>query len=55
MTGLVWKDMLVSAKTAKSYGLIILFYLGLAFFDVFDISFVTAFVSVMLIMLPLAA
>ena len=55
MTGLVWKDMLVSAKTAKSYGLIILFYLGLAFFDVFDISFVTAFVSVMLIMLPLVA
>ena len=55
MTGLVWKDMLVSAKTAKSYGLIMLFYLGLAFFDVFEVSFLTSFVSVMLIMLPLSA
>lgn len=55
MTGLIMKDLLVSKRSLKAYLGIMLFYAVLTFLGVFNISFVTAFVSVMLIMLPIGA
>lgn len=55
MTGLIVKDMLVSKRSLKAYFGIMIFYAVLTFMGVFDIAFVTAFVSVMLIMLPIGA
>lgn len=55
MTGLIVKDFLVSKRSLKAYLGIMLFYAVLTFLGVFNISFVTAFVSVMLIMLPIGA
>lgn len=55
MTGLIVKDFLVSRRSLKAYLGIMLFYAVLTFMGVFNISFVTAFVSVMLIMLPIGA
>ena len=55
MTGLILKDFLVSKRSLKAYLGIMIFYAVLTFLDVFNISFVTAFVSVMLIMLPIGA
>lgn len=55
MTGLIVKDFLVSKRSLKAYFGIMLFYAVLTFLGVFNISFVTAFVSVMLIMLPIGA
>lgn len=55
MTGLIVKDMMVSKRSLKAYFGIMLFYAVLTFMGVFSISFVTAFVSVMLIMLPIGA
>ena len=55
MTGLIAKDFLVSKRSLKAYLGIMIFYAVLTFLDVFNISFVTAFVSVMLIMLPIGA
>lgn len=55
MTGLIMKDLLVSKRSLKAYLGIMIFYAVLTFMGVFSISFVTAFVSVMLIMLPIGA
>ena len=55
MTGLIVKDILVSRRSLKAYLGIMLFYAVLTFMGVFSASFVTAFVSVMLIMLPIGA
>lgn len=55
MTGLIAKDFLVSKRSLKAHLGIMLFYAVLTFMGVFNISFVTAFVSVMLIMLPIGA
>lgn len=55
MTGLIVKDFLVSKRSLKAYFGIMIFYAVLTFLGVFNISFVTAFVSVMLIMLPIGA
>ena len=55
MTGLIAKDFLVSKRSLKAYFGIMIFYAVLTFMGVFNISFVTAFVSVMLIMLPIGA
>lgn len=55
MTGLILKDFLVSKRSLKAYLGIMVFYAVLTFLGVFNISFVTAFVSVMLIMLPIGA
>ena len=55
MTGLIMKDMLVSKRSLKAYLGIMIFYVVLTFMGVFSIAFVTAFVSVMLIMLPIGA
>lgn len=55
MTGLLLKDLLVLQKALKTYVLFLGAYLVLALLDVFDISFVTAMVQVILLMLPLSA
>lgn len=55
MIGLIMKDLLVSKRSLKAYFGIMIFYAALTFLGVFNISFVTAFVSVMLIMLPIGA
>lgn len=53
MTGLLIKDILIMRKTLKSYLLFWAFYLLLAIFGLFNISFVTAFIQVMVMMLPI--
>lgn len=55
MTGLIMKDLLVSRRSLKAYLGIMLFYAVMTFLGMFNFAFVTAFVSVMLIMLPIGA
>lgn len=55
MTGLIWKDFLVMRKGMKSYLLMIAIYVVLAWLGVFNYSFVTTFVQVMLMVLPISA
>lgn len=55
MTGLIWKDFMVSKRTVKAYLGIMIFYAALTVMGMFSVTFVTAFVSVMLIMLPISA
>ena len=55
MTGLIWKDFMVSKRTVKAYLGIMIFYSAMTVMGMFSVSFVTAFVSVMLIMLPISA
>lgn len=55
MIGLVWKDILVMRKTLRAYALFLAFYLLLAVMGAFDISFVTAMIQVILLMVPISA
>lgn len=55
MTGLIIKDFLILRKTLKSYLLIICIYAALAALGMFSISFVAAFISVMVMILPISA
>lgn len=55
MTGLIMKDFLVMRKGMKSYLLMIVIYVVLAWLGVFNYSFVTTFVQVMLMVLPISA
>lgn len=55
MTGLIWKDFLVMRKGMKSYLLMIAIYVVLAWLGVFNYSFVTTFIQVMLMVLPITA
>lgn len=55
MTGLIVKDILVLRKALRSYALFLLFYVGLAAVGLFSISFVTAFVQVIVMILPMSA
>ena len=55
MTGLIWKDFMVSKRTVKAYLGIMIFYAAMTVMGMFSVTFVTAFVSVMLIMLPISA
>lgn len=55
MTGLVLKDILVMRKSIKSYGLFMLFYLVMSALDIFPISFTTALVQIIVMMLPIGA
>lgn len=55
MTGLMLKDIFVMRKTLKTYLLFLLFYLALSVLGLFSISFVTAFIQVMVMMLPIGA
>ena len=55
MTGLVLKDFLVLRKALKSYVLFLLFYFILALVGLFSISFITAFVQILVMILPMSA
>ena len=55
MTGLVLKDFLVLRKALRTYVLFLIFYLILAIFDLFSISFITAFVQIIVMILPMSS
>ena len=55
MTGLILKDALVLKKTLKTYLLLLAVYAVLAAVGVFSVSFVTAFLEVIALMLPMSA
>ena len=55
MTGLIMKDLLVMRKTMKSYLLIIVIYVVLAYLDVLNYGFIITFIQVMLMVLPITA
>ena len=55
MTGLILKDFLVMRKTIKTYALLLLFYVIMTVLDLFSISFTTAILEVIVMMLPMSA
>lgn len=55
MTGLVLKDFLVLRKALRTYVLFLILYLILAIFDLFSISFITAFVQIIVMILPMSS
>ncbi len=55
MTGLIVKDFLILRKTFKSYLLIMVLYAALSALGMFNVSFVAAFISVVVMLLPISA
>lgn len=55
MTGLVLKDFLVLRKALRTYVLFLIFYLILAIVGLFSISFITAFVQIIVMILPMSS
>ena len=55
MTGLVLKDFLVLRKALRTYVLFLIFYLILAIVGLFYISFITAFVQIIVMILPMSS
>ena len=55
MTGLILKDVLVLRKALRSYALCLFFYMGMAAVGLFSISFITAFMQVIVMILPMSA
>lgn len=55
MTGLIVKDFLIMRKSIKTYILFLLFYFVMAAVGIFPISFITAMVQIIIMMLPLSA
>lgn len=55
MTGLIVKDFLVMRKSIKAYILFLLFYFVMTALGLFSISFITAMVQIIIMMLPLSA
>lgn len=55
MTGLMVKDFLVMRKSIKTYILFLSFYFVMAALGIFPISFITAMVQIIIMMLPLSA
>lgn len=55
MIGLFWKDLLVAKKTLRAYLLFLLLYLSMAVAGMFSITFVTSFLSVLVMLLPMSA
>ena len=55
MTGLILKDVLVLRKALRSYALFLFFYMGMAAVGLFSISFITAFMQVIVMILPMSA
>ena len=55
MTGLILKDVLVLRKALRSYALFLFFYMGMAAVGLFSISFITAFIQVIVMILPMSA
>lgn len=55
MSGLVLKDMLVLRKSLKTYVLFLAFYVVMAVVGMFSISFITAFVQIIVMLLPMSS
>ena len=55
MTGLILKDILVLRKALKSYALFLAFYFVLALVGLFSVAFITAFVQVIIMILPMSS
>lgn len=55
MTGLVLKDFLVLRKALRTYVLFLIFYLIMAIVGLFSISFITAFVQIIVMILPMSS
>lgn len=55
MTGLILKDLLILRKTLKSYAIMLAFYLAMAAMGLFDLSFVTSIINIIIMILPLSA
>ena len=55
MSGLLWKDILVSRKNLKFYIYFLLAYFALAVLGIFEITFVTTFSTIILMMVPVSA
>lgn len=55
MTGLILKDCLVMRKALKSYLMIMLLYVVLAWLDVLNYAFIITFIQIMLMVLPITA
>ena len=54
MTGLIWKDILIMRKNIRFYVIFLAAYFSLALLDIFDISFVITFSTVIIMMLPVS-
>ena len=55
MTGLILKDLLVLRKTLRTYILFLLFYFVMALLNLFSIAFITAFVQIIVMILPMSS
>lgn len=55
MTGLILKDILVMRKTIKTYAMFLLFYLVMTVLGLFTISFTTAILQLIVMLLPMSA
>lgn len=55
MTGLILKDFLVLRKALRTYILFLLFYLVMALLNLFSIAFITAFVQIIVMILPMSS
>ena len=54
MTGLLWKDILVTRKNLKFYAIFLIAYFSLAVLQIFDVTFVISFSTVIIMMLPVS-
>src|SRR5699024_1237177 len=55
MMGLVLKDILVMRKTIRTYAMFLLFYLVMTILGLFTISFTTAILQLIVMLLPMSA
>ena len=55
MRGLIVKDMLIMRKNLRTYAVFMGFYLIMSALDLFSISFTTAIIQIIVMMLPMAA
>ena len=54
MSGLIWKDALVMRKNIKFYVIFLLAYFGLAILDIFALTFVISFSTVIIMVMPIS-
>ena len=55
MRGLIVKDMLIMRKNLRTYAVFMGFYLIMSALDLFSISFTTAIIQIIVMMLPMGA
>ena len=55
MSGLILKDFLTAGKALKSYLIILIFYFVLTVMGMFDLTFVTVFMTLLVMLLPVGA